>query len=448
MKYLINYQHKNIDFIKLTKACIKFSSYITFLLFINIKSIFATADLEIDLSYLVNNIYISVENFSSNDCNVDQGCTIAGQRKLLRFGLRTMNVGTKKMKLGKTPKDGKSKGYFVWHKCHDHHHFTGFAKYELFDVNCNQVIIGKKLGGCVMDSEPISGTNLKCVQPIAFGCEVQGIHPGCADVYPPTLDCQYLDITSIPDGKYFLKLRINFDQNLIQSHSELQESDYSNNTAYVLIEIQGNLVTVIYIAHTIPYNKNIHCGVLSIIHEGLFFGPPRPFTRLARNDLTVNCNITSNGQPVTLIAGNSVRMTDGFRSGDNFRAYTLDPCLINLRVAGNSEILFDDYTIPDMTQDQTKDNTINDETLYPNDGIHLYPNPSSGIFNLYVKFEQEKKTKIVVYNIFGKEIYSVSESPILQKNYQINLSSYPNGIYIVRLITNDAVINKKMILSK
>ena len=359
-----------------------------------------------------------------------------------------MNVGTKKMKLGRTPKDGKSSGYFVWHKCHGHHHFTGFAKYELFDVNCNQVIIGKKLGGCVMDTEPISGTNLNCVQPIAFGCKVQGIHAGCADVYPPTLDCQYLDITNISDGKYFLKTTINFDQNLIQSHSELQESDYSNNTAYLLIKIQGNTVEVIYAAHTISHDLNVNCTVLSKFHEGFFNFPPSPVTRLVRNDLTANCNITSNGVNVTFIAGNSIRLTDGFRSGDNFRAYTLDPCLINLRVSGNSEILFDDYTIQDITQDQTKDNTINDEMFYQNDGIHLYPNPSSGIFNLSLKFEQEKKTKIVVYNIFGKEIYVVSEAPILQKNYQINLSSQPNGIYIVRLITNDEVINKKIILSK
>ena len=76
------------------------------------------------------------------------------------------------------------------------------------------------------------------------------------------------------------------------------------------------------------------------------------------------------------------------------------------------------------------------------------PNATNGIFNLEVSLNNKKSIKIAVYDIFGKEIYVVLEAPILQKNYQIDLSSQPNGIYIVRLITNDEVINKKIILSK
>ena len=408
----------------------------------------ATADLKIDISYLVQTIHIVNKNFAQGDCDVSEGCAQAGLRKLLKFGLRQENIGTKAFDLGKISK----KPYFTNDPCHKHDHFDGFAKMDLFDVNCNVAVAGGKLGGCMFNYDPVGHPNAIHCNKLEFRDCVgkQGISAGCADVYDTNLPCQYIDITdNVPDGKYFLKVRINWDQALINAHSNLQESDYTNNTAYVLIEIQGNTVKkVIYAAHTIPHDLNVNCTVLSKFHEGFFNFPPSPVTRLVRNDLTANCNITSNGVNVTFIAGNSIRLTDGFRSGDNFRAYTLDPCLINLRVSGNSEILFDDYTIQDITQDQTKDNTINDEMFYQNDGIHLYPNPSSGIFNLSLKFEQEKKTKIVVYNIFGKEIYVVSEAPILQKNYQINLSSQPNGIYIVRLITNDEVINKKIILSK
>ena len=423
----------------------------------NYNITFAGVDLEIDLSYLVfgnEAIHITTKNVTTADCEFIEGCILGtGTRKLLRFGTRSKNIGSSNLVIG-NPNNPQISGLtFTDPTCTshsndpDHKHFD-YAKYELYDVTCNTVVAVNKAGFCIENSGSISGGGgcgdrwTICNPHIGgFNCGCQGIGAGCYDDYCSDIACQLIDITNVPDGKYFFKATINYLQTL-------PESNYSNNTAYVLIEIQGNNVEVIYAAHTIPHDLNINCTVLSLIHEGFFVFPPRPFTRLARNDLTVNCNITSNGQPVTLIAGNSIRMTDGFRSGDNFRAYTLDPCLINLRVAGNDSLFFNEDADPDIIQDQTKDNTINNEMFYQNDGIHLYPNPSRGIFNLSLKFEQEKKTKIVVYNIFGKEIYVVSEAPILQKNYQINLSSQPNGVYIVRLITDDEVINKKIILSK
>ena len=127
----------------------------------------------------------------------------------------------------------------------------------------------------------------------------------------------------------------------------------------------------------------------------------------------------------------SVTVTDA----DGITATSLTSPLINVSQSGFS------CRLAKVSSKDSKPNNFSNH-------MFVYPNPNKGIFNLSLKFEQEKKTKIVVYNIFGKVIYAVSEAPILQKEYQINLSSHPNGIYIVRLITNDEVINKKIILSK
>ncbi|MCH8317514.1 MAG: hypothetical protein IIA88_03315, partial [Bacteroidetes bacterium] len=230
----------------------------------------AQPDLKIDINYLLSTLKIQFTNVNQSDCDVLENCTQAGQRKLLIFGQRIENIGNKKFDLGKP----KNESYFVEDACHNHFHFTGFAKYGIFDINCANKVAGGKLGGCMINYDPFENPSCSYDRPFDR-CDRkkdrQGISAGCADVYLPypALPCQYVDITdNVPDGKYFLKVRINWDQALINAHSNLQESDYSNNTAYVLIEIQGNTVEVLFAAHTIPHDLNISCTMLTNIHEG------------------------------------------------------------------------------------------------------------------------------------------------------------------------------------
>ena len=37
-----------------------------------------------------------------------------------------------------------------------------------------------------------------------FSCDNQGISPGCSDQYASHYDCQWIDITDLPDGDYWL----------------------------------------------------------------------------------------------------------------------------------------------------------------------------------------------------------------------------------------------------
>lgn len=63
--------------------------------------------------------------------------------------------------------------------------------------------------------------------------------------------------------------------------------------------------------------------------------------------------------------------------------------------------------------------------------ITVYPNPSTGIFNL--KFESEKYDIIVVKNVLGETIKEFRLSDLASKA-QLNLSDYPKGMYMVSLI--------------
>ena len=63
--------------------------------------------------------------------------------------------------------------------------------------NMEELEIGFKSGWCVMDltefiNPPVGGCN-------TYNCGYQGITAGCADIYHSGLDCQWLDLTEIPD---------------------------------------------------------------------------------------------------------------------------------------------------------------------------------------------------------------------------------------------------------
>jgi len=76
--------------------------------------------------------------------------------------------------------------------------------------------------------------------------------------------------------------------------------------------------------------------------------------------------------------------------------------------------------------------------------LYIYPNPSSGIFNIQIK-DNQMPISIEVYNILGKMVLSqVANS----NNINLDLSNYENGVYILNLnfINKNSIC--KLILSK
>jgi hypothetical protein len=63
-----------------------------------------------------------------------------------------------------------------------------------------------------------------------YTCTNQGISAGWADTYVSTLDCQWVDVTNVPAGNYFLEITVNPDQILL-------ESNYSNNTSTIPVTL-------------------------------------------------------------------------------------------------------------------------------------------------------------------------------------------------------------------
>lgn len=138
---------------------------------------------------------------------------------------------------------------FVWHSGHGHFHYEGYADYRLL-TNVNgqpgpiamradgTPAVGDKVGFCLINitsSFTIPGTNTSTTtlpnyglsgQP-ATGCGfLQGIHVGNADVYDSVYDGQWIDVTGIPNGSYFLEVTIDGSNTVL-------EKNEANNTVYV-----------------------------------------------------------------------------------------------------------------------------------------------------------------------------------------------------------------------
>jgi hypothetical protein len=87
--------------------------------------------------------------------------------------------------------------------------------------------IGFKNGFCVLDLECSGGGVAK------YGCGNMGITAGCGDYYSSGLSCQWVDITDVPAGDYFLVVRTNWDQSPDQAGR--YELRYDNNFGQVCI---------------------------------------------------------------------------------------------------------------------------------------------------------------------------------------------------------------------
>jgi hypothetical protein len=133
-------------------------------------------------------------------------------------------------------------GAFEWHDAHIHWHFSqGFVSYDLWAVAedgslAHPAALSEKLTWCLVDTFPFGPYQ----PPVYFDClpNYQGIAAGWADVYTSDLEGQSLDITSVPDGVYAVRVLANPDHTII-------ERDYDNNIALTYVQLDGGNVTIL-----------------------------------------------------------------------------------------------------------------------------------------------------------------------------------------------------------
>jgi phosphodiesterase/alkaline phosphatase D-like protein len=131
---------------------------------------------------------------------------------------------------------------FAFSETHNHWHFIDFEVYELRrPSDFARVARDAKTGYCAGDGyktpNPPPGTPLERVwdgscrynQTNALDVE-EGISVGWVDDYAPQKEGQYIDVTNVPAGDYWLVNRSN-------PYRALKESNYANNAASVLVRL-------------------------------------------------------------------------------------------------------------------------------------------------------------------------------------------------------------------
>lgn len=185
---------------------------------------------------------------------------VIGNRKRLRFSTISQNAGTGPLELqGGEVVNGRSKqrvhqrvyvqggganlyhvGDFVYHPGHRHFHLEDYARYTLAPANPGTNVTPRtstKTSFCIMDTTKlldVAGSPAAAVYDQCGGTR-QGMSVGWGDRYGYSLAGQEIDITTVPDGDYYLTIKIN-------PLGNLHESAHDDNESKVTIRIAGRNV--------------------------------------------------------------------------------------------------------------------------------------------------------------------------------------------------------------
>ena len=162
---------------------------------------------------------------------------------------------------------------------------------------------------------------------------------------------------------------------------------------------------------------------------------------LASNTIVAS-NAVINGATVNYSAGNSIKLITGFKanSGVSFLA-DLNGCVTN----SLKSIVGDDGISLAVTRANIKQDSKEKYTNLNNQlGNYLiYPNPNNGLFTIQVD-DANSTYSVNIYNLNGSEI---SDYKNLVGDTELDLRHVSKGVYIVRLIADDDVLTKRIIIN-
>ncbi len=179
-------------------------------------------DLQIDSLAFVTSL--NMLTHQTANCDIVEGCVLGyGTRYVISFSSKVNNIGEQDYYIG-NPTDNPE--MFNTQNCHGHTHYNAYGDYRLFDMYGNLIPAGHKNGFCVMD---LCGFG-------QYNCGDMGISAGCYDVYGAGTQCQWIDITDVPDGDYQFVVMIN-PYHMPDALGRIEEN-FLNNATQICIHIQ------------------------------------------------------------------------------------------------------------------------------------------------------------------------------------------------------------------
>ncbi len=140
----------------------------------------------------------------------------------------------------------------------------------------------------------------------------------------------------------------------------------------------------------------------------------------------------SDGQSVTTLLGENVTVTI---NNDGIFINDAEVIIADL-VAGNGVVHVIDAVLVPATNVESVFTSEND--------VKIYPNPARNILNIEAQMVASTDVVVEIFNVVGKRVYNVelgNRSDII--NETIDISFLPQGVYIMNLRAENAVVSKK-----
>jgi trimeric autotransporter adhesin len=80
--------------------------------------------------------------------------------------------------------------------------------------------------------------------------------------------------------------------------------------------------------------------------------------------------------------------------------------------------------------------------------LNVFPNPTYDIVNFQLQLNTETEVKLDIYAINGQLLQSFTSQNAVEQNYAVDMSAYPAGVYMARLIIGAEVVTSKIVLKK
>ncbi len=95
------------------------------------------------------------------------------------------------------------------------------------------------------------------------------------------------------------------------------------------------------------------------------------------------------------------------------------------------------YQIPDMVND-----------IQSLSSLKVYPNPTSGLVSINMVLNESADVQLEIMSVTGQRLQSFATVQGLEQNYEVDMSNYPAGVYMARIIVGNQVTTTKIIVSR